>query len=83
MTTLHIKQPMFKRWHVDKLKDADRESTEMRRQFATALADIETYVTHQASTENRLDKEWKTLKKCVSVTDKFENHLNSRSQILP
>lgn len=81
MTTLDIKQPMFKRWHVDKLKDADWESTELRRQSAMALADGN--ITHQASTENRLDKEWKTLKERVSVTDKvLENHLNNGSQIL-
>ena len=60
------KQPVCKRWPVDKLTNEDGESSERRRQFALELADRNT--THQASTESTLDQEWNTLKQCVSMT---------------
>ena len=44
------KQPVCKRWPVDKLTDKDGESSERRRQFALELADTNT--THQASIIN-------------------------------
>lgn len=47
----------------DQLMDEDRGNTEMSRHFAVEIANGN--VTHQASTENTLNKEWNALKECV------------------